>query len=199
MEVLDLNKDIDREISLAEGEEKNFVWRLFSPEKISAKISFVLKEDARLKNIFLFSAGGNNDYGINMRVIHSGRHSLSDTFIRGIARSKSQVRILGDARADLGAKHAGIWLDGRALLFEEANCRIDPRLEILTSEVERAGHAAVVSKMNDDDIFYMATRGVERSEAERLKIRGFLLAPLLNAGLKLAEAGEIIEPMLNGV
>jgi len=198
MELLDLNKNEDREIELAEGEEKIFIWRLFVPEKFLANISFLLKEGAKLKNIFLFSAGGKDNYGINMRVVHAGRHSFSDTFIRGIARKKSQVRILGDARADAGVKHAGIWLDGRALLFEDANCRIDPRLEILTSEVERAGHAAAVSKISEDDIFYMATRGVDRSGAEKLKSRGFLLAPLLEAGLESAEAEAIIEPMLNG-
>ena len=198
MELLDLDKNTDREIELARGEEKIFVWRLFAPDKFSANISFLLKEGVRLKNIFLFSARGENDYSVNMRVIHAGRHSFSDTFIRGVGRQKSQVRILGDARADAEAKHAGIWFDGRALLFEDANCRIDPRLEIMTSEVERAGHAAAVSKINDDDIFYMAARGVAKEEAERLKSRGFLLVPLLRAGLGTAEAEAIIEPMLNG-
>ena len=198
MEILDLNKSVDREIELAEGEEKIFIWRLFAPEKLSANIFFLLKEGAKLKNVFLFLARGENDYSVNMRVVHAGGHSLSDTFIRGVGRQKSQVRISGDARADAGAKHAGIWLDGRALLFEDANCRIDPRLEILTSEVERAGHAAAVSKINDDDIFYMAARGVAKGEAEKLKSRGFLLAPLLRVGLGTAEAEAITEPMLNG-
>lgn len=196
MEVFDLNKNMDKEIKLTKGEEKTFVWRLFSPDRFSGVISFLLQEGAKLKNVFLFSAKGASDYDIGLKIIHSGMGSFSNTFIRGIGRGKSQVSISGEARAGAEAKHASIWVDGRALLFEDAQCRIDPRLEILTSEVEKAGHAAAISKISDDDIFYMATRGVDREKAERLKSRGFLLAPLFYAGFDNEEAEKIIEPLL---
>lgn len=196
MEIIDLTSNENKEIRFAKGEEKTFVWRVFSGGPVSSKITFLLDEGAKLKNIFLFSSPGSSDYDIDLKTIHLGECSFSETFIRGIGRNRSRARVLCEARAEMSAKHSDIWVDGRALLFDEAGCRIDPKLEIKTSEVKRAGHAAAVSRMSDEDIFYIATRGVGESEAIKLKSRGFLSAPLLKAGLDFKEAEKIVQPLL---
>ncbi len=199
MDIFDLSENFNKTIKLAKGEEKTFFWRLFLPEKFSGEIAFELADYAKLKNVFIFYASKSNEYNINMTVNHIGKHSSSDTYISGIGRGMAKVKVMGAARAEKEARHSNIWLDGRALLFEDANCRIDPRLEIKTSEVDRAGHASTVSRVSDENIFYMETRGVTRFDAEKLQSGGFLSAPLLRAGLSLTEAEKIIEPVFNYV
>ena len=59
------------------------------------------------------------------------------------------------------------------LLSDEAGADSTPVLEILTNDVARCGHGATVGALDDDDLFYVMSRGLDRLEAERLVVRGF--------------------------
>jgi Fe-S cluster assembly protein SufD len=53
--------------------------------------------------------------------------------------------------------------------------RVDsvPNLEILTGEVQGAGHASASGRLEDQHLFYLMARGIPLEEARRLVIRGF--------------------------
>jgi Fe-S cluster assembly protein SufD len=46
-------------------------------------------------------------------------------------------------------------------------------LEILTSEVVRCSHGATVGPVDEEQLFYLQCRGLEREEAERLLVDAF--------------------------
>lgn len=48
-----------------------------------------------------------------------------------------------------------------------------PNLEIETGEIAGAGHAATVGRFDDDQLFYLRSRGIREEDATRLIIRGF--------------------------
>src|SRR5262249_27613350 len=54
--------------------------------------------------------------------------------------------------------------------------RVDsvPNLEILTGEVVGAGHASPSGRLDGQPPFYLQARGIERDEARRMVVRGFL-------------------------
>jgi Fe-S cluster assembly protein SufD len=54
-------------------------------------------------------------------------------------------------------------------------CRADsiPNLEIETGEIEGAGHASATGRFDDEQLFYLRSRGIEESEARRLVVHGF--------------------------
>ena len=54
-------------------------------------------------------------------------------------------------------------------------CQADsvPNLEIETGEIEGAGHASTVGRFDDEQLFYLRSRGVSESEARRLVVHGF--------------------------
>ncbi|MCW2781474.1 MAG: sufD [Marmoricola sp.] len=54
-------------------------------------------------------------------------------------------------------------------------CRADsvPNLEIETGEIEGAGHASATGRFDDQQLFYLRSRGIEESEARRLVVHGF--------------------------
>ncbi|OGZ29766.1 MAG: hypothetical protein A2931_00505 [Candidatus Niyogibacteria bacterium RIFCSPLOWO2_01_FULL_45_48] len=196
MEIIDLNSDIEKKISLVQNEEKFFVWLLGSGGNFDGNFVFDLDAEARLTNIFLFSANDADDFRVNISVRHLGENSFSNTFIYGLGCGAAKSSVLAKARIDKGAKHSSAWIEGRALLFGDSQCRIDPLLEVETSEVERAGHAAAVSKVSDEELFYMASRGVAKLEAEKLKSEGFLFSPLLKSGVGFKEAREIVKSLI---
>jgi Fe-S cluster assembly protein SufD len=54
-------------------------------------------------------------------------------------------------------------------------CQADsvPNLEIETGEIEGAGHASTVGRFDDEQLFYLRSRGVPENEARRLVVHGF--------------------------
>ena len=61
------------------------------------------------------------------------------------------------------------------LLSPQARANAIPRLEVLENEV-KAGHGATVGKIGEEELFYLATRGLPKDEAKALIVRGFLEA-----------------------
>ena len=54
-------------------------------------------------------------------------------------------------------------------------CQADsiPNLEIETGEIEGAGHASAIGRFDDEQLFYLRSRGIDEKEARRLVVHGF--------------------------
>ena len=54
-------------------------------------------------------------------------------------------------------------------------CQADsvPNLEIETGEIEGAGHASATGRFDDEQLFYLQSRGIPEDEARRLVVHGF--------------------------
>ncbi|MET0976245.1 MAG: Fe-S cluster assembly protein SufD [Leifsonia sp.] len=49
-----------------------------------------------------------------------------------------------------------------------------PNLEIETGDIAGAGHASATGRFDDEQLFYLMSRGITEEEARRLVVRGFL-------------------------
>jgi Fe-S cluster assembly protein SufD len=74
------------------------------------------------------------------------------------------------------------------LLTDGARADSVPNLEIETGEVVGAGHASTTGRFDDEQLFYLMSRGVPEGEARKLVVRGFF-AELL-AKIPVAELRE---------
>jgi len=59
------------------------------------------------------------------------------------------------------------------ILDDISEATADPKLEIESDDV-KASHAATVSKIDEEQIFYLQNRGVDRKKASDLIVEGFL-------------------------
>jgi len=59
------------------------------------------------------------------------------------------------------------------VLTEGARADSVPTLEIETGEVVGAGHASATGRFDDEQLFYLMSRGIPESEARKLVVRGF--------------------------
>ncbi|RXR88666.1 SufD family Fe-S cluster assembly protein, partial [Mycobacterium tuberculosis] len=48
-----------------------------------------------------------------------------------------------------------------------------PNLEIETGEIVGAGHASATGRFDDEQLFYLRSRGIPEAQARRLVVRGF--------------------------
>ena len=105
---------------------------------------------------------------------HIGQHTKGRILSNSVLDDKSESTFKGMIRIGKEAKDANAYLAGHAILLS-ADARSDaiPGLEILTNEV-KATHSASVSQIDEEQIFYMMTRGLSESEAKKFIVLGFL-------------------------
>jgi Fe-S cluster assembly protein SufD len=58
-----------------------------------------------------------------------------------------------------------------------------PNLEIETGEIVGAGHASATGRFDDEQLFYLQSRGIPEVEARRLVVRGFFAELVQRIGL----------------
>jgi Fe-S cluster assembly protein SufD len=75
-------------------------------------------------------------------------------------------------------------------------CRADsvPNLEIETGEILGAGHASATGRFDDEQLFYLQSRGVTKEEARRLVVHGFFADLITKISVP-----EVRERLLAGV
>jgi Fe-S cluster assembly protein SufD len=76
-------------------------------------------------------------------------------------------------RVEEGAQKTNAYQENRNLLLSKtAHADSIPGLEILANDV-RCTHGATLGQVDREQLFYLMARGLPRSEAERLIVRGF--------------------------
>ena len=104
---------------------------------------------------------------------HAAPHTTSDFAFKGALRDAATVVWRGMIRVEKEAQRTNAYQENRNLLLsEKAHADSIPGLEILANDV-RCTHGATVSQVDRDQLFYAMARGLTRSDAERLIVRGF--------------------------
>jgi len=81
----------------------------------------------------------------------------------------------GLTRIGLGAHNGDANQENRNLLLSKtAKADSDPVLEILTNDIIRASHGATAGPVDEEQLYYLQTRGIPHPAAEALLVRAFL-------------------------
>ncbi|MFH5822660.1 Fe-S cluster assembly protein SufD [Georgenia sp. AZ-5] len=78
-------------------------------------------------------------------------------------------------------------LNRNLVLTEGARADSVPNLEIETGEIEGAGHASATGRFDDEQLFYLRSRGIPEAEARRLVVRGFFAELINQIGVPLVQ------------
>jgi Fe-S cluster assembly protein SufD len=105
--------------------------------------------------------------------LHAAPDTTSDFAFKGALRDTAATVWRGMIRVEEGAQKTNAYQENRNLLLSKtATANSIPGLEILANDV-RCTHGATLSQVDREQLFYLIARGLERSEAERLIVRGF--------------------------
>ena len=111
---------------------------------------------------------------------HSGRQSTSDVGIKTALAGQSRAVYYGITRVLESAGGSSANQENRnMLLASNAKADSDPVLEILTNDVSRCGHGATVGPVDDDGLFYLMSRGLDKRSALKMLVAGFM-APIID-------------------
>ena len=189
-------------IVVGKNEEKliSFVWiggnfmlprSLASEAQTSVKVGNEINlnvdlvgDGASLKLIGIFLGTGKSSVIFNTNVIHKAPHTKSLTHIRGVFYGSSNFNNDGMVHIAKGAKGADGYFASKILLFDDAKGRSVPSLEIDENDL-KAGHASTVGRPDNQQLFYLRSRGLSEKEAEKIIVKGFF-----ESSIKMLEVSD---------
>ena len=151
---------------------------LGSRAKEERSLHIVLEDAVELK-LYAVCIGASQD-GIFSRVTveHRGRGTKSRMNIKAVLGGSAFAKLDGLIYIPETGILTDAFLEERVLLLsDDARAQTVPQLEIKTNDV-KATHAAAVSQLDSEQIFYLQSRGLERPAAQELIISSFLAANL---------------------
>lgn len=122
---------------------------------------------------------GEQTQNFTTKVVHFGKNSEGHILKHGVMKDKASSIFNGIGKIEHGATKSNAQQESRVLMLSEgARGDANPILLIDEDDV-MAGHAASVGRVDPLQLYYIMSRGISKTEAERLIIHGFL-APVVN-------------------
>ena len=120
-----------------------------------------------------YFADGSQHLDYDTYQLHQAPDTTSDFAFKGALRDTAATVWRGMIRVEEGAQKTNAYQENRNLLLSKtATANSIPGLEILANDV-RCTHGATLSQVDREQLFYLMARGLPRSDAERLIVRGF--------------------------
>jgi len=105
--------------------------------------------------------------------LHQAPDTYSDLLFRNVLRDQAKTVFYGMIRVEPGAQGTQGYQANNNLLLGKARAHAIPGLEIAANDV-RCSHGATVSRLDEEQLFYLQARGIARYDAEQLLVQGFL-------------------------
>lgn len=128
---------------------------------------------AELFGLYFADAGQHFEH--RLFVDHNAPKTISNVIYKGALQGQDAHTVwIGNVLIRKVAEGIETYEENRNLVLTDG-CQADsvPNLEIETGEIEGAGHASAVGRFDDEQLFYLRSRGISEAEARKLVVRGF--------------------------
>lgn len=111
---------------------------------------------------------------IMLDIVHKAPHTRSNTTLRAVAEDSSNISLTGTIIVEPKAQDTNAFLTENILLLSDsAHAEAVPNLEIEANEV-KCSHAATITNIDEEHLFYCASRGIPEAKAKQIIVDGFL-------------------------
>ncbi|NQV07272.1 SufD family Fe-S cluster assembly protein, partial [bacterium] len=127
--------------------------------------------DAQLLGLYFGDGDQVHDY--RGFVNHAAVNTTSDMFLKGAVGDEAKSVFTGLIRIEPEGQKARAYQTNRNLVLSDgAEAHSVPNLEILANDV-RCGHASTVGPLDEEQRYYLMSRGLDGRRADRLQVKGF--------------------------
>jgi Fe-S cluster assembly protein SufB len=144
-------------------------------------------------------AGPDQHQDAGSKMVHAAPHTSSSIISKSVARGGGRSSYRGLVQIQKGAHHSASTVRCDALLVDSIS-RSDtyPYVDVREDDVAM-GHEATVSKVSEDQLFYLMSRGVPEDEAMAMIVRGFIEPIARELPMEYAlELNRLIELQMEG-
>jgi len=147
-------------------------------------------EGARLDLFGLYFADAGQHQEHQLFVDHAVPRCTSRVTYKGALSGDSARTVwIGDVLIRAAAEGTDTYeLNRNLVLTDGARADSVPNLEIETGEIAGAGHASATGRFDDEQMFYLRSRGISENDARKLVVRGFFADLIREIGVPEVEA-----------
>ncbi|TNY37373.1 Fe-S cluster assembly protein SufB [Thermomonospora catenispora] len=160
---------------------------------------YLLGEHAKGETLSIAFAGEGQHQDAGAKMVHAAPHTSSTIVSKSVARGGGRTSYRGLVQVQEGAEHSKSTVKCDALLVDTIS-RSDtyPYVDVREDDVEM-GHEATVSKVSEDQLFYLMSRGLSEDEAMAMIVRGFVEPIARELPMEYAlELNRLIELQMEG-
>jgi Fe-S cluster assembly protein SufD len=142
---------------------------------------------AEMLGLYFTDAGQHLEH--RLFVDHNQPKTRSNVDYRGALQGQGAHAVwIGDVLIRQVAEGIETYESNKNLVLTDG-CRADsvPNLEIETGEIAGAGHASTTGRFDDEQLFYLRSRGIDEAEARRLVVHGFFADIIRRIGVPSIE------------
>ena len=165
---------------VVEGDAKvDIVVLVYPGVSCDVKLDVHLVGEGAEANIYgAYVCGGDEKVKIAVDMHHDVPHCNSRQLFKGIAGGRSRVDFYGKIIVAQDAQRTEAYQENHnILLSDEAKVDTKPQLEIYADDV-KCSHGATIGRLNEEEQFYMRSRGISLEDAKVLQMISFI-APVL--------------------
>jgi len=135
---------------------------------------FLMGEGARGEVLTIAFAGKGQHQDTGAKIVHNAPNTSSIITSKSISKGGGATTYRGLIRVNPNAKGARSKVNCDALLFDpQSKAETIPYMDILQEDVA-VEHEATISKVAEDQLFYLMSRGLSEEEATAMVVQGFL-------------------------
>ncbi len=155
------------------------------------------KASGEVLSVAYAGAGQHQDAGAKM--VHAAPETSSTIVSKSISKEGGVTTYRGLVHVDEGAKGAKSFVRCDALLLDDDSVsETKPYMEVGERDAQ-IGHEATVSKVSDDQLFYLMSRGLSESQAVSMVVNGFIEPVTRTLPMEYAvEWSRLIELQMEG-
>jgi Fe-S cluster assembly protein SufB len=160
---------------------------------------YLMGEHAKGETLSVAFAGEGQHQDAGAKMVHMAPNTSSSIVSKSVARAGGRTSYRGLVQVQEGAAHSKSTVKCDALLVDAVS-RSDtyPYVDVREDDVEM-GHEASVSKISEDQLFYLMSRGMTEDEAMATIVRGFVEPIARELPMEYAlELNRLIELQMEG-
>lgn len=184
--------EIPQNIVVEKDAKVDIVVLVFPGVSADIRLDVHLAGEGAQANIYgAYLCGGNERVKIAVDMHHDVPHCNSRQLFKGIAGGTSRVDFYGKIIVAQDAQQTEAYQENHnILLSDDAKVDTKPQLEIYADDV-KCSHGATVGRLNEEEQFYMRSRGISLEDARLLQMISFI-SPVLEAVDDQAQRDAIV-------
>ncbi len=160
---------------------------------------YMMEPGARgeILSIAFASAGQHQDAGA--KLVHCAPHTTGQIISKSISKNGGRSSYRGLVRVEKGAKHCKSSVVCDALILDpQSRSDTYPYIEVAEQDVS-IGHEASVSRIGEEQLFYLMSRGLSEAEASTMIVNGFIEPLVKELPMEYAvEMNRLIQLQMEG-